>query len=121
MNKSPKIKHLSWGKMEVEGYPPGKDFIVYPGGADPWDWNLSNTSHEDGIQPEDVKLLLSKGAEIIVLSRGFSERLGVSQETIEILEEAKIEYVVLKTDEAVEKYNHLAETRQVGGLFHSTC
>jgi len=31
MSKSPRITHISWGRMEVEGIGPGKDYKVYPG------------------------------------------------------------------------------------------
>lgn len=29
---SPLIKEVKWGAMEVEGFPPGKDFKLFPGG-----------------------------------------------------------------------------------------
>jgi hypothetical protein len=29
---SPKIEDVKWGFMKVEGYPPGKDFKLFPGG-----------------------------------------------------------------------------------------
>jgi hypothetical protein len=54
MQKSPQIISLVWGKMEVEGYPAGKDFVLYPGGAEPWNWNDAGTTHEGGIQPQDI-------------------------------------------------------------------
>ena len=31
--KSPRISHLSWGHVEVEGHPPFKDTKVFPGGV----------------------------------------------------------------------------------------
>ena len=35
--KSPRILHLSWGHIEVEGHRPFKDAKVFPGGAREWD------------------------------------------------------------------------------------
>jgi len=29
---SPEIEHIKWGFMKVKGYPPGKDFKLFPGG-----------------------------------------------------------------------------------------
>jgi hypothetical protein len=37
--ESPKIVAISWGRMEVEGLPPGKDFKLCPGGGREWDWS----------------------------------------------------------------------------------
>ena len=31
--RSPQIRHLSWGRMEVDGVGVGKDFKLWPGGA----------------------------------------------------------------------------------------
>jgi len=56
--RSPKIAHLAWGRMEVEGLPPGRDFKPWPGGGREWDWGETNTHHVPGIQPADVEELL---------------------------------------------------------------
>jgi hypothetical protein len=52
--KSPRISHLSWGHIEVEGHPPFKDAKIFPGGAREWDWRETGTRHVPGIQPADV-------------------------------------------------------------------
>ena len=58
---SPRISHLSWGRMEVEGHPPFKDAKVFPGGAREWDWRETGTRHVPGIQPADVRELIERG------------------------------------------------------------
>jgi hypothetical protein len=121
MNPSPKILHVSWGTMEIEGGIKGKDFVLYPGGAEPWDWNISGTNHDDGIQVIDVEKIMKKGAKKIVLSQGFYGRLKVSEDAENLLIKSGIEYRIMKTDKAVEEYNNLCEEGPVGGLFHSTC
>lgn len=120
---SPRITHISWGCIEVEGRDqPFKDAKLYPGGARAWDWNETGTSHDPGIQPADVEELVEHGASVIVLARGMNERLKVKPETLDRLEEAQIETYVLQTEKAVERYNELQEAeKSVGGLFHSTC
>lgn len=119
---SPRVTHMSWGKLEVEGQDRAfKDAKVYPGGAREWDWNETGTSHRPGIQPADVEELLEHGAEVIVLSRGVNERLQVRPETLDMLEERGVTVHTLQTEKAVEKYNTLAGEKPVGGLFHSTC
>jgi hypothetical protein len=121
MDGSPRITHLSWGRMEVEGLEPGKDFALYPGGGRPWDWSEHGTRHQPGIQPADVRQLLDKGCTVIVLSRGMELRLHTMPETLKLLEDAGVQVHVEETAIAVDLYNRLTETERVGGLFHSTC
>ncbi len=120
---SPRITHLSWGRLETEGSGGAfKDAKLYPGGARAWDWNETGTRHRPGIQPADVEELLTRGAEVVVLSKGINERLQVQDATLRMLEERGVEAHVLQTEKAAERYNALRdEGRRVGGLFHSTC
>jgi len=120
-NSSPRILHLSWGRIEVAGLPPGKDFKLFPGGGREWDWTETGTRHDPGIQPGDVTELLDHGSEVIVLSRGMQRRLQTCHETLALLENKGVPVHVEETRKAVELYNRLAEDRKVGGLFHSTC
>ncbi|MGP4022687.1 Mth938-like domain-containing protein [Actinomadura sp. 3N407] len=121
MATSPPITHISWGRMEVEGLPPGKDFKLYPGGGRPWDWSETGTRHSPGIQPADVRELLDHGCTVIVLSRGMELRLQTMPETLKLLEDSGTEVHIEETTAAVALYNTLLETTPVGGLFHSTC
>lgn len=119
---SPRITHLSWGRMEVEGQDkPFKDAKVFPGGAREWNWKETGTQHVPGIQPVDVEELLEHGATEVILSKGVYGRLQVCPETLEMLKEKGVTTHVLQTEEAVSLYNELRENKRVGGLFHSTC
>jgi hypothetical protein len=118
---SPRIAHLSWGRLEVEGRPVFKDAKLFPGGAREWDWSETGTAHVPGIQPADVTELFEHGATVIVLTKGVYERLRVCPETLELLRDRGVTVHVLQTEEAVRLYNQLTETDRVGGLFHSTC
>jgi hypothetical protein len=120
--RSPKVTHLSWGRLEVEGADgPFKDAKLFPGGARAWDWNETGTSHDPGIQPADVEELLERGATAVVLSRGFHERLGITWDALRMLEDRGVAAHVRQTGEAIELYNELVETERVGALIHSTC
>jgi hypothetical protein len=120
--RSPRVTNLSWGRLEVEGEDgPFKDVKLFPGGARTWDWNETGTRHEPGIQPADVEELLERGATAVVLSKGFHERLGVTPETLQLLEEKGVATHVRQTGEAISLYNELRETEKVGALIHSTC
>lgn len=119
---SPRITHISWGCLEIEGREmPFKDAKLFPGGAREWDWRETGTAHDPGIQPSDVEELVTHGARVIILSQGMEQRLKVKPETLALLEEQGIEVHVLPTERAVERYNQLREDQAVGGLFHSTC
>lgn len=120
--ESPRISSCTWGTVEVEGEGSFKDSKLYPGGARGWDWNETGTSHVPGIQPADVEELVDRGAEVVVLAKGKNRRLQVMDETVERLEDRGVEVVVLETDQAVQKYNELAnQGESVGALIHSTC
>jgi hypothetical protein len=118
---SPRISSLSWGHIEVEGYPPFKDVKIFPGGAREWDWRETRTRHVPGIQPADVQELIEHGARAVVLSKGIWKRLHVCPETLEVLAKNGIQVEVLQTEDAVERFNELRDSIAVGGLFHSTC
>ncbi len=121
-NRSPRIKRVSWGRLEVEGRAePYKDAKLFPGGSREWNWRETGTNHVPGIQQTDVQELLDHGAKIVVLSRGMKECLEVPRETLEFLKDRQIEAHVLPTAEAVQLYNQLAVSEPVGGVFHTTC
>lgn len=120
-SRSPRILHISWGHMEVEGIGSGRDFMLYPGGGREWDWKQSNTHHVPGIQPVDVLELLERGSRVLVLTRGMHLVLQTAPETLELLKNKGIPFHIEETNAAVALYNKLAETEPVGGLFHSTC
>ena len=120
--QSPRITHLSWGQIEVDGQGSAfKDAKLFPGGVREWDWRETGTRHVPGIQPADIEELLENGAEVVVLSRGIYKRLQVCPETLQMLNDRNITSHILQTEEAVQLYNKLRENKRVGGLFHSTC
>ena len=89
-NRSPRINHVSWGRLEVEGEAePYKDAKLFPGGSREWNWRETRTSHKPGIQIADVQELLEHGAKVVVLSRGMAECLHVPRETLDFLKNGK--------------------------------
>ena len=86
--RSPRVTRLSWGRLDVEGEDGSfKDAKLFPGGAREWDWNETGTRHQPGIQPADVEELLEHGATVVVLSKGFHERLRVASEVLRELDD----------------------------------
>ncbi len=119
------ITHISWGKMDVTTNGDTrsfKDCKVWPGGAVAWDWSLTGTHHQPGIQPADIEEILAHGIEVMILSRGMQLRLQTCPETIEQLRTQGIEYHIEETKAAVDLFNDLMrQGKSVGGIFHSTC
>jgi hypothetical protein len=120
--RSPRIRELAWGRLDVEGEPaPFKDGKLYPGGAREWDWSETGTHHSPGIQPADVQDLLDRGVSVVVLAQGQLQCLQVAPETLQLLESRGVRVHVLPTGQAVQRYNELCESEAVGALIHSTC
>jgi hypothetical protein len=110
--RSPRITHVSWGRLEVEGGRRFKDAKLFLGGSREWDRLETGTEHLPGIQPADVEELLEHGAKTVVLSKGNYERLQVCPETLDLLRQRGVGFHVLQTEKAVELYNQLRETRR---------
>lgn len=123
---SPAIRDHAWGRLDVEDSDGAvhsyKDAKLFPGGSREWDWNETGTGHEPGIQPTDVEELIGAGAEVVVLTRGVHGRLRVPEDTVRRVEEAGARAEVLRTEQAIRRYEELRrEGRAVGALVHSTC
>ncbi len=119
--ESPKINSIKWGSVKTSDGNIYKDAKLFPGGSREWDWNETDTHHNPGIQKADVKELVTNGAKVVVLSKGFHKRLGVCEETTDFLNEKGITFYILDTENAVEKYNNAREKKAAGALIHSTC
>src|SRR5215831_11959267 len=94
---APRITHIAWGRMDVEGLGSGKDFKLYPGGGRAWNWTETNTRHVPGIQPADVEELVEKGCKVVVLSRGMQLALQTCPETLERLKQEGIDVHIRET------------------------
>ena len=119
------ITMIEWGYMEVSVNSQTfqfKDCKRWPGGAKEWNWKLTGTRHQPGIQPADIEDILEQGIEVMVLSRGMHLRLGICSETEQVLQERGIAYHFIETNQAVQLFNELmGQGKRVGGIFHSTC
>ena len=124
-NKKGPITHISWGQIEVTlngKKHTFKDCKVWTHGAKEWNWSLTGTHHQPGIQPADIAEIVAQGIEIMILSRGMELRLHTCPETEEMLRLQGITYYIEETKQAVALFNQLAQQgKRVGGIFHSTC
>lgn len=77
------------------------------------------TSHE--VSKEEVRLLLKDCPQVVIIGTGQSGVLLVSDKVREKIENAGAELIVLKTPEAIKRFNELYETKIVNALVHTTC
>jgi hypothetical protein len=114
----PFIASYSFGRMEIDHKTYRKDIIILPDGSiiSPW-WR--GEGHR--LVREDLDELIGTNPEIIIAGTGSSCLMKPSSELQEFLAEQAIEFIAQPTDEAVNTYNMLSETKKTGGCFHLTC
>lgn len=121
MSTSPAIDDDGWGRIVVGGRT-WKDAKLWPGGARPWDWTETGTTHGGGIRPDDVADLLDHGAAHVLLSVGRAGRLRIDPATAALLDERGVAWEQLRTSDAIARYGELRDAGvAVGALLHTTC
>lgn len=120
----PMIQHIERGKITVlnnnkeMAY---KDAKLWPGVSKEWDWSITNTRHNPGIQIADIREFLD-AVDVVILTRGMDLVLLVPASTIEYAEKLGKKVYVGQTKKMVKLYNKLVKQgKRVGGVFHSTC
>uniref|UniRef100_A0A2K6TYT6 Mth938 domain-containing protein n=1 Tax=Saimiri boliviensis boliviensis TaxID=39432 RepID=A0A2K6TYT6_SAIBB len=105
---SPEIASLSWGQMKVQGSNTTyKDCKVWPGGSRIWDWRETGTEHSPGVQPADVKEVVEKGVQTLVIGRGMSEALKAPTQqlssSVHVRAVVQLHFRGAKTDQELEQ------------------
>lgn len=121
----PKVLKLEWGTVTIVNNGEElqfNDVMLAPRLCQEWDWNKTNTHHKPGIQIADIDALVVAGAYYIILSQGMDSYLQVAPETYKYLDSNRINYEVLDSRKAVQRYNSLvSQSLKAGLLLHSTC
>jgi len=121
----PEVTNLSWGVIKVKHSGETlsfKDAKLYPGQATAWDWGITGTHHNPGIQYEDIREILDSGVDHIILSKGQYGNLGITNGLTEQIAQENVAVHVAETEEAVELYESLRKQGvNVGIIIHSTC
>ena len=112
------ITSYSFGSIVIDGNTYTKDIIVSREGVKPEWWRKKGHS----LVIEDIKRILDKKPEIIIIGTGYDGGMDIPLETKKLIESLGIELISRKTTEAVKTYNKLsAEGKNVIGAFHLTC
>jgi hypothetical protein len=90
------------------------------------DWVHDNWWRNDGhrLVPDDLEALMPKNPAKLIIGQGSSSRMKLSGKVKSFLEKNNVDYEALPTDEAIRRYNKLAEEQgedKVAGAFHLTC
>ena len=112
-----KIGHYSFGKIIIDGTTYTSDVIIYPDKVNSSWWR--KTGHN--LEVADLTDVMNEKPEILVIGTGASGLMKVAEETLSYLKSKDIEVFVLRTDEAVEKFNKLQRDKKVIAAFHLTC
>ena len=117
------IGSLSFGVIAVNGSRYRmRDVVIYPDGSvrrRPFSrWMFNHHT----IQKAELDDLIAAGAEAVVVGIGTSSAAKLSEEATAFTTSASVEITALSSQDAVEKFNQLAESgRRVGALIHITC
>lgn len=106
------------------------DVILLPGSVQKWDWQWSGSSFKDqmhhlpGIRQLDLdQLILPSEPDVVILSKGRDSKLNIHKDVRSYMRKKGIELHVLKTEDAITKYNALCAegNKRVAALIHTTC
>ena len=130
----PLIRQNGWGWIDVETVASSSkhmgDVILLPGSVQKWDWNWNGSDYKNqmhhlpGIRQIDIDhLLLTSEPDVVILSKGRESKLNIDIDIRSTMKKKGIELHVLKTEDAIVKYNALCAegTKRVAALIHTTC
>lgn len=116
-----KIKEYKFGRINVEGNEFSNDLIIFPDTVKPNWWRKEGHNlHIEDLKEEGV---LERKPEILVIGKGASERMRVSEHVKDALKQKGIKKVItLNTHKACKKFNKLMEAgKEAVAALHLTC
>lgn len=120
---SVKISKITWGKIIVNGIEYNQILII-GSKIEEREYDrlksLFGTSHKIGDW--EIKKLFSGSPEIILIGTGWDGVLEVPDEIIKQAKKLNKKLEILKSEEAIRKYNELVKDgERVNALIHTTC
>ena len=112
------IDSYRFGEMLVNGRSYTSDLIIFNDRIEDQWWR------ENGhmVMLQDLGDVITAGPEVLVVGRGKLGAMKIPEVTADAIEEAGIQLVDARTEEAVEVFNQIAGTgKAVVGAFHLTC
>ena len=110
-----KVDGYSFGEIVIDGKPYHHDVIIYQEKILDW-WR--SESHR--VSVNDADKIIQLKPKTIIFGLGESGCMVIPQETQEYLKQQQVELISLRTGEAYQKYNEMAE-QNVAAALHLTC
>jgi hypothetical protein len=114
---APRIQDYRFGFIIIDGQSYSSDVIVHPQGVEPGWWRAQG--HILGLA--DLKPILDRSPEIVVVGTGASGMLVVPEETLGEIRRRNIRSVVEGTERACQIYNELSPLGRTVAALHLTC
>lgn len=117
-----KIDSTKFGSVVVNGKK-YHDILIIGQKIIPRNYNLLKEKYGSGhkIASWELNLLLKENPEIIIIANGQNGVLQVDQIIEKKIKNKNIKLLILKTPEAIKKYNQLIKNNKVNILIHTTC
>jgi len=112
-----RIGHYSFGRIVIDGRTYTSDVIIYPGRVDSSWWRKQGHC----LQPSDLEEIIRAKPDRLIIGTGYSGVMTVPDETIRYAASKGIEVLVMKTEEAVARFNRMGKDVTVIAALHLTC
>jgi len=119
------IEETGFGYIVVDGVKYTHDVVVHVDGKVTKRKNVLSKPYKKGLHtplaPPELEEILDENPEVVVIGSGQYGALPILEETVKLLEEKNVKYIIEKTPKAIEEYNKLSKEKRVVGIFHVTC
>lgn len=116
-----RMDSTEFGSIIIDGKKYG-DILIIGGNVVPRDKNkvraLYGTSHV--VHKEEAAKLLKGNPEAVVIGNGQYGALRVDEDAAQIIKESA-ELIIIRTPEAIQKFNELSKIKRTNALIHVTC
>ena len=114
---APKIDWYRFGQVVIDGDTYTKDVILLPDRVIGGWWRIEGHL----LHAQDLEIVIEAVPDVLVVGRGASARMKITQGACDALAAAGIELVSENTEAACQRYNQLREERKVAAALHLTC
>jgi len=110
------ISHYEFGSITIDGKRYDHDVIIFKGEVRSW-WRKAG--HDVAVA--DIESLVKEGVRTIVFGTGASGVMKVDRETESYLKHHGISIFMMKTGDAVGKFNQISADPNTAAALHLTC
>ncbi|MFQ6107720.1 MAG: Mth938-like domain-containing protein [Thermoplasmata archaeon] len=111
------IDSYEFGRIVVNGREYRSDVIIHSEGVDSSWWRKEGHS----LCVEDLERIMTRHPRILIVGTGYSGVMKVPPEVVKMLDSRGIEVIVRRTAEACKEYNERAGSQGVVAALHLTC